>query len=317
MFDRPGKGIVHPARRPAVRLGSGLAILLVMVGCATAPEEGELRPERFLLDGYSAYFGVDVAANRELIHSVVEDLAVDQTVIERTASAAGGVNPSRGAGPDLSLVAIGDFPKRAVQFGLRRDRAFSRHVDEIEGQRQVYFENDQNGLQLAVPQAGRIYASTGRLFAMIAGDPLLPSESAAGRVLSTVGFDDGPEAVLVLPEPGTGILGYFGIEARGLPVRTVTLALGRSAEDDGLSLSGSVVMNTPEEALLLSRLGRFFLLALVRGLGLDLQATVNSAQVVSDGNAMVFDGVPVSQAELTALVKRLVGADAAEAEGEI
>ena len=68
-------------------------------------------------------------------------------------------------------------------------------------------------------------------------------------------------------------------------------------------------MRTEAEAALIARLGRLFLLALMRGLGLDVQSAIESVEVSTQDTSMVFDKVPISQAELVALIGRMAGSE--------
>jgi hypothetical protein len=68
-------------------------------------------------------------------------------------------------------------------------------------------------------------------------------------------------------------------------------------------------MSNDGEAALLARLGRLFLLAFMRGLGLDVQSAIESVEVSTQGAAMVFEDIPISQEELVGLIGRMAGSE--------
>ena len=311
MYDRCDQDVVAAARR-----GARLAVVcfvaaatLLAAGCATVPVTEPPPAHAYVPDGYGAYFAIEVSANRDLFLSIAEQLSADvDLIVNRTDTISGGLNLFPGESPDVSIVALGEFPRGAVRFGLWRDRSFDRQTVSINGEKQLYFAQSEGNLQIAVPESGRIYVATGGIATMLA-----PREAALSpivlSVLETVGSEEGPDAAIIVPDPGSAILGQMGVEARGLPVQSVTLAIRAAPEGTALVLSGSIEMRSEAEAALLARLGRLFLLAFMRGLGLDVQTAIESVEVAAEETAMVFDSIPISEAELVALIGRMAGSE--------
>ena len=295
--------------------GALIAILFVGAGCSTVPEVAPPRAYEYVPAGYGGYFAVDVAGNQDRFLSIADQLDANVgAILRRTDEAAGAFNLFASEAPQMAIVATGEFPKCTVQFALRRDRTLSRERIEIDGERQLFFAREDTGLQIAIPENGRIYAGTGSVPAMLAGElEVVPSEVSG--VLAQVGTDEGPDAILYLPDPGQNVLGRLGIDARGLPVMSVTLALTvdsgpadtaeAAIDSEGFVLAGAVEMQSAAQAVLLSRVGRFFILALMRGLGLDVQAAIDRVETGSDGPEMVFRNIPVSEDEVVALIRRM------------
>jgi len=305
-----------PRPRALFRTISGLIIvLLVAAGCTTAPEVAPPRAYEYVPGGYGGYFAVDVAGNRDRFLSIADQLDANVgAILNRTNEAAGAFNLFASEAPQMAIVATGEFPQCAVQFALRRDRTLTRERLELDGRRQLCFTREDNGLQIAIPENGRIYAGTESVPALLAGE-LEAVSSDVSAVLARVGTDEGPDAILYLPDPGQNVLGRLGIDARGLPVMSVTLELTADSvpfdaadatdEPAGFVLAGAVEMQSAAQATLLSRVGRFFILALMRGLGLDVQAAIDRVETGADGSAMVFRNIPVSEDEVVALIRRM------------
>ena len=315
MYHRGGESVNASGTGSIVMSRIAVAVaaaLFLVTGCATTPEGSQRRAFEYTPAGYGGYFAVDVASNRALFQSIAATLnpAVG-AILGRTGEAAGAFNLFAGAAPEFALVALGDYPKGPVQLALRRDRTLSRQSTEIEGRRQLYFVREDGSLQIAIPESGRIYAATGTVENLLAGDQGSPPPEVS-VILSDVGTSGGPDAVLVLPDPAENVLARLGIEARGFPVERVMLALTADetpAEDSvdpaALTLSGAVTMASESQAGLLSRVGRFFILAFMRGLGLDVQAGIESMEIGTEGPAMVFRNIPVREEEIVALIQRM------------
>ena len=82
-------------------------------------------------------------------------------------------------------------------------------------------------------------------------------------------------------------------------------------EEPGLriELAGRFEFGSETEAALFSRLGRVFILGFVRSLGLDTERLRDTVEIETDGAVLVFSGVTMSPADLTALVSRLTEQD--------
>jgi hypothetical protein len=322
-----------------------LVSLLLFGGCATnrasvttAPAPG---PEDYLVSGQSAYFGADVAGNRDLASFVIEALGVDaDIVIRRVDLLAGSIKL---AGPEVAEftgVAFGRFPEGATRYALWRDCGFRRTVAEMETGRLVYFRQSEGPLELAVPDSGIILMSTGSVVNLAAqaaaqsGSDHLDSQTVSDlRSINDLHSQDeepGPDIVIVFPDPAAILAGPLALDmprfpiqrlslaafVTGQPVGTYAAAVPTSTEDEVeappapavvIELVGAFEFSGESEAALFGRLGRVFILGFMRSLGLDSGTIRDTVSIDVDGTALIFGGVTMSPNELVNLVVRLTG----------
>lgn len=312
----------RPARGAPARLVVGtLAALALFAGCATRPVEPPPAPESLLLTDYSTWFAVDIEGNRELLAYLLDELDADLGgVVDRTGRLAGGVRLVPGAPAELSAVAAGSFPRGSVQFALTTSRDFDRETAQIDGRRAVYFRERAGRLQLALPRSDYLYLSSGRVLDMLRERP--PAEldlrPAVYESLRTVGTPDGPDLLVLFDDPGAGLLESLGVQARGLPLRAISLSItscstagndADPAEDPevDLELGGILELRSERDAALFGRIGRLFVIVFVRALGLDSEAVQRAAVIDVEGSSVVFAGIPMSRAELVGAIQLLSG----------
>lgn len=347
MLCKAGEG----RRLTAVR-GLGLAVLLLaylawVTGCATAPPAPTRAAEDYLVPDQSAYFGVDVAANRELVSYVAGSLGVEADVIVNRidlfagsvdlADAGGSVSSAgavSSAEPGFSGVAFGRFPQGATRFALWKDREFRRSVAGTDTDRLVYYRQVGGPLEVAVPESGIILLSTGSVAGLIRAtgpphDRLDPEIVERIRSVGSRGYGsvEGPDIVIVLPEPVSILTDRLGLDLPRFPILRLSLAVtvadlaeSTAADDDTaedtaerpvpavqLGLSGEFQFSTETQAALFGRLGRVFILGFVRALGLETANLMDTVEIETDGTELRFQGIAVSPDELVGLAIRLTG----------
>lgn len=295
-------------------LAAGVALLL-LGACASAPPPVELRPESLLLTDYSSWFAADIAGNRELIAYVLGELDSDLgTVVARTDRIAGGVRLLPGDAFELSAVASGRYPRGGVQLALTLDRGFERARAQVDGRRPVFFREREGFIQLAVPASDYLYLSTGRVLDMLERRP--PAEMdldpALFARLRAVGSEEGPALLFIFDDPGRELLGSIGVEAPALPLTRIELSVTNSGDEE-LRLGGDLAFRTAREAELFGRVGRFFVIVLVRALGLDSAAAQERTVIEVADERVVFSEIPMSREELVGLLRSLSGAGASAA----
>jgi hypothetical protein len=266
-------------------------------------------PEDEVPAGYPAYFSADIAGNRELLLAVAEALEFDQTVvIERTTRIAGALDPGPGQS-QFAAVAFGNFPQGLVEFSLSLNGELENR-DSLavvsEGRRQSVFEQQDGRLSLTLPRDDALYLSNTDVDALL--DAPARGREAIRRdtysALIGVGGFDGPEAIIVFEDPGAGLLSGLGIGSPSVPLTSVSLAL--RVEQESLFLDGMFTTRTPQEAAIFSRIGRLFVIVFVRSLGLDATAAREQAEIFNDGTRVYFDGIPMTEDELVAVIQRFV-----------
>ena len=357
MLCKAGEG----RRLTAVR-GLGLALLLLaylawVTGCATAPPAPTRAAEDYLVPDQSVYFGVDVAANRELVSYVAGSLGAEADVIVNRidlfagsvdlADAGGSVSSAgavSSAEPGFSGVAFGRFPQGATRFALWKDREFRRSVAETDPDRLVYYRQVGGPLEVAVPESGIILVSTDSVACLIRAtgascDSTGPAEPPRDRLdpetverIRSVGSRgdgsvEGPDIVIVLPEPAIILTDRLGLDLPRFPILRLSLAVtvadlaeSTAADDDTaedtaerpvpavqLGLSGEFQFSTETQAALFGRLGRVFILGFVRALGLETANLMDTVEIETDGTELRFQGIAVSPDELVGLAIRLTG----------
>lgn len=318
-FVRPA-GPASRARRlvrSGRRLVAGSIVAAVfLAGCATAPVEPPPAPESLLLTDYATWFAADVEGNRELLSWLLEELDADLGgVVDRTARLVGGVRLVPGAPAELSAVAAGAFPRGSVRFALTTSRDFDRETAQVDGRRRIYFRDRAGSLQLALPRSDYLYLSSGRVLEMLQDRP--PAEldlrPEVYESMRAVGSVEGPDALVLFDDPGAGLLESLGVQARGLPLRAISLSItNRAGTSDGgpadLELGGTLELRSERDAALFGRIGRLFVIVFVRALGLDSEAVQQAAVIEVTGSNVVFTGIPMSRAELARAIVRVTGA---------
>jgi hypothetical protein len=144
-------------------------LLLVLAGCATAPQREEVPLYRYLPPDQMAYFAVNVVDNQDAFLYLAGELEVDgATVIRRVDRIAGSIAPvgeatAARAGrpareavsgdaesrPSFVVVASGNLPSGATRFALWRERQFQRTTGMIGEERIIYFQEREGVLQIA------------------------------------------------------------------------------------------------------------------------------------------------------------------------
>ncbi|MFW5738291.1 MAG: hypothetical protein ACOCYX_05210 [Spirochaetota bacterium] len=325
-FVRPAEP-VSSARRKARcgrRLLTGSIVAAVfLAGCATAPVEPPPAPESLLLTDYSTWFAADIEGNRELLSWLFDELDADLGgVVDRTARLVGGVRLAPGSPAELSAVAAGAFPRGGVRFALTTSRDFERETAQVDGRRRIYFRDRAGSLQLALPRSDYLYLSTGRVLEMLQDRP--PAEldlrPEVYESMRAVGSEEGPDALVLFNDPGAGLLESLGVQARGLPLRAISLsitnrsgaaagaAVGVADRPADLELGGTLELRSERDAALFGRIGRLFVIVFVRALGLDSEAVQQAAVIEVDESSVVFAGIPMSRAELAGAILRVTGA---------
>ena len=288
---------IGESRRLTGVRGIGLAALLLtylvwVTGCATAPPTPVPAAEAYLIPGQSAYFGVNVAANRELVSYVAAALGAEADVIVNRIdllagsldlSVSGGAESSMGAG--FSGVALGRFPQGATRFALWKDRGFRRSVAETDIDadsdpgRLVYYRQVGGPLEVAVPESGVILVSTESVVDLSrATDAVeLGHDGVDGRIVERIrsvsgrGYDGripgaGPDIVIELPEPVSVLTGQLGLDLPRFPILRLSLAVtvasvaDDTAADDpgrGYALDDPVAVARPVPAARLELTGEF------------------------------------------------------------
>jgi len=340
---------VGESRRLTVVRGIGIALLLqiylvLVSGCATAPSASATAAEDYLVPDQSAYFGVNVAANRELVSYVAASLGAEADVIVNRIDlfagsldlAPAGDSASSGT-PEISGVALGRFPKGATRFALWKDRGFRRSVSEI-----VYYRQVEGPLELAIPESGIILVSTGSVVGLVRETRAIESrlDPRTAEWIRSVGgqgsgLAEGPDIVIVLPDPGSVLTGPLGLDLPGFPILRLSLAVtvvptdtdtgidsdpvadaGTTADQrpvpaERLELSGEFGFSSEMQAALFERLGRVFVIGFVRALGLETTNLRENAgysfEIEAHGTELRFQGVTMSPVELVGLVVRLTG----------
>ncbi len=328
-------------RRREGRLTRGAAAALVTAlfatACATPPDRAVRPLESRLLAGYPAYFSADVAGNRELLAYVLDALEIEQDrLLGRTDRIAGGLRFEIGGPPTAFAIASGSFPRSGAQLGLTLDRSVARQTATIEGVRRVYFvertDSDGHGagaanpLQIALPESGIVYVAIGAASDGAARAPLVetmladrsPAElSIAPDVferLTAVGSPGRPLATIVLTDPGAGFLSALGVSAPLLPITTVALSVAGAmgadrrvagSEPEPLVLSGDLVFGNERDAALFARVGRVFVVLLVRALGLDAASAQAQTRIAVSGTRVEFTEIPMTPEELVAVIRTL------------
>jgi hypothetical protein len=324
MHDHGGESRLIPRerrrRRPrAVAQGLSLLAALLLAGCATRQPQLPPFPESLLLTDYSTWFAADVEGNRELLRFVLDELDSGLLgVVDRTDRIVGGARLIPGQPADVSAVASGSFPKGGVELVLGTDRDFERRSAQVDQRNRVYFRRREGTLQLALPANDYLYASTGRVLAMLRDRPPaeLELEPELYRSLRRVGRPGQPDALLVFDEPGVGFLRSLGVDARGLPIARIELSMtvrrdgGPAAgEAPALELGGAIVLRSEQNAGLFGRLSRLFVLVFVRALGLESANVRQEASIAVEGQRVLFSGIPMRPGELVAVVHRLSGSE--------
>jgi hypothetical protein len=322
-----------------------LASLVWVGGCATNRAMVMPEPvpgaEDYLAAGQSAYFGANVADNRDLVSFVIGSLGADaDIVIRRVDLVAGSLNISGPAVFEFSAVAFGRFPEGATRYALWRNRGFRRSVAELDSGKFVYFRQSEGPLELAVPGSGIILMSTDSVvnLASQAGTDTQSDRLDAETVrdLRSVGLrrslgeDEGPDIMIVFPEPAAILAGPLALDIPRFPIQRLTLAAfvtegsaemeraaipTAEAEDPealpaavaNIELVGVFQFSGEIEAALFGRLGRVFILGFMRSLGLDTATLRDTVSIDVDGTALTFGGVTMSPEELVNLVIRLTG----------
>jgi hypothetical protein len=276
-------------------------------------------PEERLLPGFSGYFSADVAGNRALFAELLSALEVEsEQIVKRTNRIAGGFDLSALGPTDLVAIAYGSFPSGLTQFSLRRNRAFAERTLQGEEAKSVYvqdpIEPDRSALHVFVPQDDVLHLTAG-----LQAEQLilrLDRERGVGRQtlrrstysrLIDVGGADGPVATVVFEDPGSGLLGFLGVDAPGVPITDLALSLFESEGE--FTLEGELATRSEREAALFSRLSRFFVLLFVRSLGLDADRAREEVEIGLEGNLVRFGNIPVSSDELAGVVLRFGGGE--------
>ncbi|TVQ17444.1 MAG: hypothetical protein EA382_18885 [Spirochaetaceae bacterium] len=185
---------------------------------------------------------------------------------------------------------------------------------------------DANALQIALPESGIVYIAIGSTRGVAARAPLIetmladrsPAElSIAPDVferLTAVGSPGRPLATIVLTDPGAGFLSALGVDAPFLPITTVALSVaGAPGADRGVAvagtgpllLSGDLVFRNERDAALFARVGRVFVVLLVRALGLDAASAQAQTRIAVSGTSVEFSGIPMTPEELVAVIRSL------------
>jgi hypothetical protein len=309
------EGLILKRSRLIARISSGALALLVVAGCATRAPEPEIPLESYLLPGYSTWFAADVAGNVDLYSYLAAELQPGiQGPVERMRRIAGGLRLIPGEPPELSAVASGAFPRTGVRFALTTSRDFERTTAEVDGERAVYYRQREGLLQLAVPADDILYLSTGILLEMLPSRPPadLEIERDIYEALRAVGSPGAPDALLIFDDPAAGFLGSLGVEAPMLPITRIDLSITvdragdestAGAEASGVDFGGVLHLRSEREAALFGRVGRFFVIILVRALGLDGPAVQESVEITVEENLVRFTGIPISREELVDVLR--------------
>ncbi len=328
MFCTTGEG-----RHLTVVRGIGLAFLLTtylvwVTGCATAPPAPIPAVEDYLVPDQSAYFGVAVAANRDLVAYVAGALGAEaEVIVNRIDLFAGSLEFSVAGDPVFSGVALGRFPQGATRIALWKDRGFKRSVVETDGDRLVYYRQADGLLEVAVPESGIILLSTdsvaGLIHAVEPGQDRLDAETV-DHIRSVGGLvGAGPDIVIVLPEPASLLSGSLGLDFPRVPILRVSLAVTVEVAEDmadtepaaagppvpavHLELAGEFEFSSEAQAALFGRLSRVFIPGFVRALGLDTTNLRDTVEIETNGTEVLFRGVTMSPDDLVGLAIRLTG----------
>ncbi len=284
---------VGESRRLTGTRGIGFAVLLLtylvwVTGCATAPSAPAPTVLNYLIPEQSIYFGVDVAANRELMSYVAGSLGAEADVIVNRIdlfagsldlSVSGGAVSSAVAGfpgvAGFSGVAFGRFPQGATRFALWKDREFRRSVAEpnidadSDTDRLVYYRQVGGPLEVAVPESGVILVSTESVANLIraTGTNELGRDRVDGKIVErirSVGTVEGPDIVIELPEPVSVLTGQLGLDLPRFPILRLSLAAtvaavaeDTAAEDTGRGYALEDTAVRPVPAVRLGLSGEF------------------------------------------------------------
>ncbi len=299
-------------------IGLILGATALLAGCVTQSPQLVRYPEEHLLPGFSGYFSADVSGNRGLFAELLTTLEVESdAIVNRTNRITGGFDLGLFGPSDLVAIAYGAFPRGLTEFSLRRNRAFEESASpEVESAVFVQYTADpeREPLHVLVPGDDVLFLSSGAAAEQTLGR--LNRGGGAGRTalrrttysqLIDVGGLDGPIATAVFEDPGSGLLGFLGVNAPGVPITDLTLSLFE--RDDQLTLQGALATRTARDAALFSRLSRFFVLLFVRSLGLDAERAREEVVITVEENVVGFSNIPVSSAELAGLVLRFGGGE--------
>jgi hypothetical protein len=270
--------------------------LIIFGGCATAPDikkPGEvyigMMPEES-----SVLFKLNVAENRELardIYELVNEAAeLPPQFWNRTSDVYAGIAPSTMVLPELSVVAVGDYPPAIIKNSLNQSEGWDLQKDEY-----YYFLNPSSRLQLAVPDNTLVCLSNHNVQVMIERY----ERRAVHRLPEEVRREfDISDMVLYIPKPGSEVgETSLPLQERELPISSLWVTLVRLGGEYEVSLVFRV--ENEKRGKQVAMLSRLLLVAWMRKTDVgDVSSLKEEVTVEATGNHVRIRGLRLDRKEI-------------------
>jgi len=208
--------------------------LFFLTGCATLRQKnpakvlpasqwiGMLPPESYII------VKVDMQSNRKTLEKLFISLdnekeeKILRRIVEKTdfiyASLSSPENKISGEErPELSLVAIGSYPKAAINCNLSGDKEWGK------GEKgEIWWQHKTTGFQVAVPQKHLLLLSTGKVEGMLARTGGERNYNIPEEVEKELEVSD---IVLYMPEPGGVKMSGVSADIGNLPIKDFWITL--------------------------------------------------------------------------------------------
>ena len=287
-----------------------VAAVVLLAGCRTAPAPVERDLVAYLPADQGAWFFVNDPVTGEAVLGALlpESISADQLsqVVDRTDLVVGSMG-RLGAG-GVNLVASGRYPRRIIERNLRRDGRWTERPLERGAPAARYFEDESTGFQIAVLRSGPVLISQGAISerleqaaAVESGRPPVTDASVSARLAAFEQAADRRELTIFVPSPGRDSLARLGGGAIRVPIQAMTVFVDRF--NGRLELSGTIALETEQDARAFHVLFRLLFLATIRDAGLNMQRLAGELETVRETAGIQFSGVVLEPDELRRLVQ--------------
>ncbi len=298
----------------SLKLSTAVLAAMLVYSCASIPEKAVMESSVQLLpSGTDVIIRADVEKNRELIEPVLamfEGLPENLTeeFLARTETVWAGLDFNGAADGKTfgsSVVAFGDYPKGAIDWGLFWDSSWEKHSYNplpAANANLPYWKSRKDGNQLVFPNKKYMMASAGEIEEMLdswadggSGNvdaAWLESESDADVTIMTRNLSPEDYAVFIP-------------EFKKVPIESLILSMRRS--EDIYTISGRFRMDSEVSSFLFSALFRTLVVTAKDPDGQRLFENPRTIKIQKDGPDVVLENMQLPVRNVTGIESEWLG----------
>jgi hypothetical protein len=316
------------AVKAVFRTAVAAGVLFAVTGCVSAPKRtaSELWP--VLPPDQALYLSVHLDGNRPFIHellkSVEQDTLAMRFTVDRTEAVAASLDFSEPGKPDLSMISAGSYPGALVGWQMFWDKTWRSKKGTHEGERYLWWENEEDGLQMAVRGGRLALVSNGGI-----GRLLSLERSRSGAVVPEQVRTAAERADLLVytPSPANVFTGGAIERQLFLAMNEFWVSLERVAVEDGSAVaaqneipieygvSGAFTLRDERAARVYGAIVKIAFAAWMNRMGIgNLRTVQEQLQVRTEGALLTFYGLRIPEEALLRLVTELYRGAAAAPE---